>query len=149
MYRIGLPAWYLRPSVSHHHYLYLSSYIGFQLNIELIFNWLLLHTALFLPNNRHIVNLLQFSDISHVRVCITYCCIKEIKCIHTHTHTYKVSSYIAQYPVLGTVQSDFTIYFPVRPVQSNTVSISLGSIPLYATINARRLLVQVFIYTAE
>ena len=35
----------------------------------------------------------------------------------------------------------FTLYFPGRPVQSNTVSTSLGSIQTYATVNARRLLV--------
>ena len=51
----------------------------------------------------------------------------------------------------------FTLYFPDRPVHSDTISASLGSIQPYATINARRLLVhisttvycQVFIYTAE
>ena len=51
----------------------------------------------------------------------------------------------------------FTLYFPGRPVQSNTVSTSLGSIQPYAAINARKLLVhisttaysQVLIYTAE
>ena len=51
----------------------------------------------------------------------------------------------------------FTLYFPDRPVQSDTISASLGSIQPYATINARRLLVhistsvysQVLIYTAE
>ena len=51
----------------------------------------------------------------------------------------------------------FTHYFPGRPVQSNTISTSLGSIQPYATINAQRLLVhisttvysQVLIYTAE
>ena len=64
----------------------------------------------------------------------------------------KASSYIAQYPVLRTKR--FTLYFPDRPVHSDT---SLGSIQPYATINARRLLIhisttvysQVFIYTAE
>ena len=51
----------------------------------------------------------------------------------------------------------FTLYFPDRPVHSDTISASLGSIQPYATINARRLLVhipttvcsQVLIYTAE
>ena len=37
----------------------------------------------------------------------------------------------------------FTLYFPGRPVQSNTISTSLGNIQLYATINARRLLVHI------
>ena len=37
----------------------------------------------------------------------------------------------------------FTHYFPDRPVQSNTISTSLGSIQPYATINARRLLVHI------
>ena len=51
----------------------------------------------------------------------------------------------------------FTLYFPDRPVHSDTISASLGSIQPCATINARRLLVQipttvysqVLIYTAE
>ena len=51
----------------------------------------------------------------------------------------------------------FTLYFPDRPVHSDTISASLGSIQPYATINVRRLLVhisttvcsQVLIYTAE
>ena len=51
----------------------------------------------------------------------------------------------------------FTLYFPDRPVHSDTISASLGSIQPYATINARRLLIhistivysQVVIYTAE
>ena len=51
----------------------------------------------------------------------------------------------------------FTLYFPDRPVHSDTISAALGSIQPYATINARRLLVyisttlysQVLIYTAE
>ena len=51
----------------------------------------------------------------------------------------------------------FTLYFPDRPVHSDTISASLGSIQPYATINAQRLLVhisitvysQVLIYTAE
>ena len=51
----------------------------------------------------------------------------------------------------------FTLYFPDRPVHSDTTSTSLGNIQPYATINMRRLLVhisitvysQVLIYTAE
>ena len=51
----------------------------------------------------------------------------------------------------------FTLYFPDRPVHSDTISASLGSIQPYAAINARRLLVhisttvysQILIYTAE
>ena len=51
----------------------------------------------------------------------------------------------------------FTLYFPDRPVHSDTISASQGSIQPYAAINARRLLVhmsttvycQVLIYTAE
>ena len=39
-----------------------------------------------------------------------------------------ITSYIAQYPGPRTVQSAFTLYFPGRPVQSNTISTSLGSI---------------------
>ena len=34
----------------------------------------------------------------------------------------------------------FILYFPDRPVQSDTISTSLGSIQPYATLNARRLL---------
>ena len=37
----------------------------------------------------------------------------------------KVSSYIAQYPVLRTAENSFTLYFPSRPVPPNTVSNSL------------------------
>ena len=40
-------------NVSHHHYRYLSSYVGFQLYTELNLNWLLLHAVLFLLNSRH------------------------------------------------------------------------------------------------
>ena len=58
--------------------------------------------------------------------------------------TVKVSYYLAQYPVFKTTQSVFTLYIPSRPVQSNTVSTSLGSIQPYAAINARRLLVHIF-----
>ena len=37
----------------------------------------------------------------------------------------------------------FTLYFPDRPVHSDTILASLGSIQLYATINAWRLLVHI------
>ena len=37
----------------------------------------------------------------------------------------------------------FTLYFPDRPVHSDTISASLGNIQPYATINARRLLVYI------
>ena len=37
----------------------------------------------------------------------------------------------------------FTHYFPGKPVQSNTISTSLGSIQPYATITARRLFVHI------
>ena len=51
----------------------------------------------------------------------------------------------------------FTLYFPDRPVHSDNISVSVGNIQPYATVNARRLLVhtsttvysQVLIYTAE
>ena len=51
----------------------------------------------------------------------------------------------------------FTLYFPDRPVHSDTISASLGSIQPYAIINAWRLLVHIstsayshiLIYTAE
>ena len=55
----------------------------------------------------------------------------------------KASSYIAQYPVLRTAQSTFTLYFPDRPVHSDTISASLGSIQPYATNNAQRLIVHI------
>ena len=50
-----------------------------------------------------------------------------------------------------------TLYFPDRPVQSDTISTSLGSIQPYTIINAQRLLMhisttvysQVLVYTAE
>ena len=69
----------------------------------------------------------------------------------------KVSSYIAQYPILRDCLKCFTLYFPGRPVQSDTISTSLGSTHPYATINVRRLLVhisttvysQVLIYTGR
>ena len=50
----------------------------------------------------------------------------------------KVNFYIAQYLVHRTAQSAFTHYFPGRPVQSNTISTSLGSIQPHATINVRK-----------
>ena len=67
----------------------------------------------------------------------------------------KVSSYISQHPVLRTAQNTFTLYFRGRPVQSNTISTSLGSRML--RLNAQRLLIhiytsvysQVLIYTAN
>ena len=51
----------------------------------------------------------------------------------------------------------FTLDFPDRPVHSDTISASMGSIQPYAKINARRLLVhisttvysQLLIYSAE
>ena len=46
--------------------------------------------------------------------------------------------YIAQYPVLRTAQSAFILYFPDSPVQSDTISTSVGSIQLHATINVRK-----------
>ena len=51
----------------------------------------------------------------------------------------------------------FTLYFPDRPVHSDTISASLGSIQPYVAVNTRRLLLhistsvysQVLMYTAE
>ena len=40
----------------------------------------------------------------------------------------KISSYIAQYPVLRIVQSAFTFYFPGKLVQPYTISTFLGGI---------------------
>ena len=37
----------------------------------------------------------------------------------------------------------FTLYFPDRPVQSDTISTSLGSIQPFAAINARRLFIHI------
>ena len=48
----------------------------------------------------------------------------------------KVSSYIAQYPILSSER--LTLYFPGRLVQSNTISTSLGSIQPHDTINVRK-----------
>ena len=45
-----------------------------------------------------------------------------------HVKILKLCFYIAQYPVLRTAQSVFTLYFPGRPVHSNTISTFLGSI---------------------
>ena len=61
------------------------------------------------------------------------------------------------YSAVSSPQERFTLYFPDRPVHSDTISSSPGSIQPYATINAQRLLVhisttvysQVLIYTAE
>ena len=50
----------------------------------------------------------------------------------------KKGFYTAQYPVDKTAQSDFTHYSPGRPVQSNTISTSLGSIQPHATNNVRK-----------
>ena len=41
----------------------------------------------------------------------------------------------------------FTLYFAGRPVQSDTISTSLGSIQPYAAINARRLLISTTVYS--
>ena len=50
------------------------------------------------------------------------------------------SSSIAQFPVQNR-SKHFTLYFPDRPVHSDAISASLGSIQPCAAINARRLLV--------
>ena len=39
----------------------------------------------------------------------------------------------------------FTLYFPGSPIQSDTISTSLGSMQPYAAINARRLLAHILI----
>ena len=74
-------------------------------------------------------------------VCIMYLTI--VWCAQNYVSGYKkkkvkVNFYIAQYPVYRTAQSAFTHYFPGRPVQSNTISTSLGSIQPHATINVRK-----------
>ena len=61
------------------------------------------------------------------------------------------------YPVLRTAPCVFTLYFPGRPVQSNTVSTSLGTSSQMLQLMCERLLIhmattvysQVLIYTAE
>ena len=53
----------------------------------------------------------------------------------------KKSSYIAQYPVLRTVQSVLHFTSLTDGFTQDTISASLGSIQPYATINARKLLV--------
>ena len=72
----------------------------------------------------------------HREVCVCYCWnYSFLQQTSQQRDNKKVSSYIAQYLVLRIAQSTFTLYFPGRPVQSNTVSTSLGSIQPYATIN--------------
>ena len=57
----------------------------------------------------------------------------------------KVSSYVAQYLIIRIAHlKRFTLYFPIRPIQSDTISTYLGSIQPYAAINARRLLVYIY-----
>ena len=54
----------------------------------------------------------------------TYSCVKYTR---TWMEGIEISSYIAHYPVLGTAQS--ALHFtPDRPVHSNAISTSLGSI---------------------
>ena len=49
-------------------------------------------------------------------------------CNFCHGLKVKVSSYIAQYPIFRIAQSAFYTLLPGRPVQSKTISASLGSI---------------------
>ena len=49
-------------------------------------------------------------------------------CNLCHGLKVKVSSYIAQYPIFRIAQSAFYTLLPGRPVQSKTISASLGSI---------------------
>ena len=56
----------------------------------------------------------------------------------------KASSYIAHAVSSPQDRSKrFTLYFPGRPVHSDTISASLGSMQPYTTINARMLLVHI------
>ena len=82
------------------------------------------------------------------------------QCTDTSTRLGRTSSGKFLYSAVSSPQyrsKRFTLYFPDRPVHSDTISASLGSIQTYATINARRLLVhisttvysQLLIYTAE
>ena len=82
------------------------------------------------------------------------------KNITQHLYYYKKSKGKFLYSAVSSPQDcskHFTLYFPGRPVQSNTVSTSLGSIQPYAAINAQSLLVhisttvysQVLIHTAK
>ena len=65
-------------------------------------------------------------------------CVASNFCTHGYISKKKVRFYIAQYPVHRTAQSAFTHYFLGRPVQSNTISTSQGSIQPHATINGRK-----------
>ena len=49
-------------------------------------------------------------------------------CKFCHGLKVKVSCYIAQYPIFRIAQSAFYTLLPGRPVQSKTISASLGSI---------------------
>ena len=86
-------------------------------------------------------------------------CIRvSLRSVHAFTRVYAVIMQDKCFAVTNFVgaQSVFALYFPDRPIHSDTISASLGSIQPYATINARRLLLhisttvynQVLIYTA-
>ena len=55
----------------------------------------------------------------------------------------KVSSYIALLSCAVSSLQDCSKHFPGRPVQSDTISTSLGSIQSYTTINARGKLIHI------
>ena len=98
---------------------------------------------------------------TYVPVSHSYVLINVFSHIYIYIHTYKKKSKGKfLYSAVSSPQDRskrFTLYFPDRPVHSDTISASLGSIQPYATINARRLLVhisitvysQVLIYSAE
>ena len=63
--------------------------------------------------------------------------------VYTFKVKVKASSYYSAVPSPQDRSKRFILYFPDRPVHSDTISASLGSSQQYATINARRLLVNI------
>ena len=81
-----------------------------------------------------------------------------VKCLYVSEPNDVINSeFLYSATTLRTAQNAFILYFPGKPVKSDTISTSLGSIQPYATINVQRLLVhistsvysQVLIYIAE
>ena len=63
--------------------------------------------------------------------------------VYTFKVKVKASSYYSAVPSPQDRSKRFILYFPDRPVHLDTISASLGSSQQYATINARRLLVNI------
>ena len=87
---------------------------------------------------RHICNLLTYICSVHIQNIA----VNKRKVLTTLVFSLfnlkKVSKGKFLYSAVSSPQSAFTLYFPGRPVQSNTVSTSLGSIQPHATINVRK-----------